>query len=122
MAATRLRQPAAHHVADAEDHDVQPCLIGLEIVAMPVGRLDEVRREQHCDGGAEKDDEFRCLVESLCLAAAAGGHPSGLRVCSQSVGVRCVGPTGCSGIGCSHSVLLLMRSKYVSTAYLGCAT
>lgn len=93
MAATRLRQPATHHVADAKDHDVQPCLVGLEIVAMPVGRLDEVRRKQHCDGGADKDDEFCRLVESLSLAAAPAGNPSGLYVRSQAVGVRCVGPT-----------------------------
>lgn len=37
LAATGLGQTAAHHVADAQQHNVEPCPISLEIVSVPVG-------------------------------------------------------------------------------------
>ena len=49
MAAARLRQTAAHDIADAENHDIQPRLIGPEVVAVPVGRSYQVGRKQHPD-------------------------------------------------------------------------
>jgi hypothetical protein len=32
-----LGQTGAHHVADAQQHDAEPCPISLEIVSVPVG-------------------------------------------------------------------------------------
>lgn len=45
MAAAGLRQPAAHHVADGEKDDVEPCPVGPEVVLMRVGGADEERCE-----------------------------------------------------------------------------
>jgi hypothetical protein len=54
MAAARLRKPAADHVADAKNHDVQPRLIGQEVVAAPVSRLNQVRGKQNPGGSPAK--------------------------------------------------------------------
>src|ERR1700722_6219337 len=114
MAAARLRKPAADHVADAKNYDVQPRLIGQEIVAAPVGRLNQVRGKQNPGGRDDEDHEFGRLVESLRLVAAPGDDPSARRVHSGAISVRRVAVTYLSGIvDGGHLVLLLMQSKYV---------
>ena len=123
MAAARLRKPAADHVADAKNHDIQPCLIGQEVVAAPVSRLNQVRGKQNPGGRDDEDHELGRLEESLRLAAAPGGDPGVLCVRSGAIGVRRVAVTHFSGIvDGGHLVLLLMRSKYVDRHELGCAT
>jgi hypothetical protein len=87
LTAAGLGQTAAHHVADAEQHDEEPCPVGLEVVGVPVGGLDQVRHEQHADDRGAEDDQFSGLERSLGLAAAPARDPSRLRV----DGARCVG-------------------------------
>ena len=83
MAATGLRQSAAHHVADAKEDDVKPCSVGPEVVFMRVSGTDEEGREQHTDNRHDINDEFRCLETSFGFAASrratrAGCVPSAL--------------------------------------------
>src|ERR1700733_12019544 len=111
MAAARLRKPAADHVADAKNYDVQPRLIGQKIVAAPVGCLNQVRGKQNPDGRDDEDHEFGRLEGSLRLGAAPGGDPSARCVHSGAIGVAVTHLSGIVDGG--HLVLLLMRSKYV---------
>src|SRR6476661_7538714 len=120
MAAAGLGQTAAHHVADTQQHNVEPCPIGPEVVLMRVGGTDEEGREQHADNRHHISDEFCCLESSFRLAATAGGNTSRLRTLGSvgDRGVRTMGRSGMrSGITGGHVVLLLTRPKCVDRCY-----
>src|SRR6185312_14606453 len=53
-----LRQTAAHHVADGQKHDIEPCPVGAEVVLMRVGGTDEERRDQHADDSHDVNDGY----------------------------------------------------------------
>src|SRR3954471_20367200 len=70
LAAARLRQPAADHVADGEDRGVQPGLLGAEAAA--VGLVDHRGRDEDAgEDGDEGDegDELGRLERRLGLGA-----------------------------------------------------
>src|SRR6476661_6473765 len=108
MAAAGLGQTAAHYVADAQQHNVEPGPIGPEVVLMRVSGTDEEGREQHADDRHHINDEFCCLESSFGFAATSGGNRSRLRTLG-SVGDRGVRAMGRSGITGGHVVLLLTR-------------
>jgi hypothetical protein len=71
MTVTALRQATADHVADAEQHDVEPCPVRQEVVGAPVGRFDQVRREQDADDRGDEHRKFGCLERCLRLVSAS---------------------------------------------------
>src|SRR6476469_3470285 len=122
MTAARLRQPTAHHVPDAQDHDVEPCLIGGKVVGVPVGRFHEERGEQDTDGCDDEDDELGRLVERLGLIAAYRTSDP-VEVCCATGGMRYVLATDRGGIvGRGHGYSLHTQPKSLSTAWIACAT
>src|SRR6476620_4792314 len=106
MAAAGLGQTAAHHVADTQQHNVEPCPIGPEVVLMRVSGTDEERREQYADDRHHINDEFRCLESSFGFVATLGWHASGLSV-DRAIGGRRGGTMCGGGIVGGHVVLLL---------------
>src|SRR6185437_4460676 len=112
MAAAGLGQTAAHHVADAQQHNVEPCPIGPKVVLMRVGGTDEEGRDQYADDRHQINDEFCCLESSFGFAATPGGNTSRLRTLG-AVGGGSVRTMGRSGITAGHVVLLLTRPKCV---------
>src|SRR5829696_7595603 len=73
-AAAGLGQAAADHVADGEQRDVEPGLVGEEDVAAAVGVADERGGEKHSDDGENVDDELGRLNRGLGLGGP--GPPS----------------------------------------------
>src|SRR6185312_8191741 len=110
MAAAGLGQTAAHHVADAQQHNVEPCPIGPEVVLMRVRGTDEEGRHQYADDRHHINDEFCCLESSFGFAATPWGNTSRLHTLGTvgGGGVRTMRRSGIrSGITGGHGVLLL---------------
>src|SRR5215218_11314956 len=75
LAAARLREPAADHVADGEDRDVQPCLLGPE--AAGVGIVHDGGGDQNADRRDDVRDELGGLERGLRLGGDAAGTSRG---------------------------------------------
>jgi hypothetical protein len=74
--ATGLRQAAAHHVADAQNHDVEPRPVGSEVILMRVSGTDEGRRDQYTNNRNDINDEFRCLEGNFGFVTTPSGDAS----------------------------------------------
>jgi hypothetical protein len=70
-AAAGLGQAAADQVADRQQRDVVPGLVGEEDIAAAVGVADQERRDQDSGDGDEVDDELGRLNRGLRLGARA---------------------------------------------------
>jgi hypothetical protein len=77
VAATGLRQTAAHHVADTQKHDEKPCPVGPEVVLMPVGGTDDEGSDEYADDCYDINDEFCCLESSFGFVTRAAGMRAG---------------------------------------------
>jgi hypothetical protein len=53
VAAAGLGETSGDHVADGEQHDVEPGAVGPEVVAVTVIGAHELRRQKHANDGAE---------------------------------------------------------------------
>jgi hypothetical protein len=71
LAAAGLGQSAADHVADGEDADDQPRLVGCQAVVLAVAGLGEQTGEQDADGGGDVGVELGRLGGVLGLRAQA---------------------------------------------------
>ena len=69
VAAAGLGEPAADHVADGEQRDVEPGLVGEEDIAAAIGVTDQRGGDEHADD--EEDDELGRLERGLRLSEAA---------------------------------------------------
>jgi len=74
--ATGLRQAAAHHVADAQNHDVEPRPVRSEVILMRVSGTDEGRRDQYTNNHNDINDEFRCLEGNFGFVTTPSGDAS----------------------------------------------
>jgi hypothetical protein len=71
LAASGLGQAAADHVADREQGDVEPDLVGGEVVAAPLLALDCVARDEEADDDREVREELGRLERRFRLGANA---------------------------------------------------
>ena len=77
VAATGLRQTAAHHVADTQKHDEKPCPVGPEVVLMRVGGTDDEGSDEYAYDRYDINDEFCCLESSFGFVTPRAGTRAG---------------------------------------------
>jgi len=84
LAAAGLGQPAADHVPDGEQGDVQPRLVGAEPVGDRAVVADRLRRDEREDDGEDVDDLFPEARMDRREHRLLSGHRSGPRVSELS--------------------------------------
>ena len=66
-----LRNSSAHHVPNGQDHDVEPCAIGPEVVAVVTRASNQVRGDQDTSHRDCVDPKLRGLKGLLRLSRKA---------------------------------------------------
>src|SRR3954452_3382247 len=100
VAAAGLGEAAADHVADRQDRDVEPRLLGAE--ATGVGLVDDLGGDQDAGQDGEEGEELGRLERRLGLRLATGSGTVGLVQAVAVVGARARG-AGSGAHGSSYA-------------------
>src|SRR3954469_15301131 len=118
LAATRLRQPAATEIAEGQKDNVEPRLVGTEVVAVTISGLHHQGRDEHADHSHEIRDELGGLERRLGLGRVATLRALNFGAVSTLVWAYSSGRRGCVAGG---SVERHACSSTIQASDLHCA-